>query len=188
MSYDPAIHHRRSIRLAGYDYSQPGAYFITILTHGRVSRFGEVIDGCMQLNEVGEMAVRKWLDLESRFSLVELDEFVVMPNHLHGILIIKCKGAAGLSTETGSEIEQLRPSGVQNLHTSPDSLAVIVRSYKSSVSRWFNSSRFSHGEALWHRNYYESIIRDEGEWEKIRQYIQANPTNWLAKDEYFIEG
>jgi putative transposase len=187
MGYDPGKHHRRSIRLAGYDYSLAGAYFVTIITHNKVSRFGKVIAGEMHLNRLGEITERKWLELESRFPFLKLDEYVLMPNHLHGILVITCKGAAGSSRDTGNEDAQLRPSGQQKLEIAANSLAVIVRSYKSSVSRWFNGNRFYHGETLWHRNYYEHIIRNEQEWEQIRLYIQTNPANWLSEDEYFTD-
>jgi putative transposase len=88
MTYDPEKHHRRSIRLKGYDYTQPGAYFITICTQGRECLFGEIIDGEMHLNEAGQIVVQTWQDLPNHISNVQLDAFVVMPNHVHGIIII----------------------------------------------------------------------------------------------------
>jgi putative transposase len=88
MAYDPQRHHRRSIRLKGYDYTQPGAYFITICTHGRECLFGEIIDGEMHLNEAGQIVVQTWQDLPNHVPNVQLDAFVVMPNHVHGIIII----------------------------------------------------------------------------------------------------
>jgi putative transposase len=88
MAYDPEKHHRRSIRLKGYDYTQPGAYFITICTHGRECLFGEIIDGEMHLNEAGQIVVQTWQDLPNHVPNVQLDAFVVMPNHVHGIIII----------------------------------------------------------------------------------------------------
>jgi putative transposase len=88
MAYDPEKHHRRSIRLKGYDYTQPGAYFITICTHGRECLFGEIIDGEMHLNEAGQIVVQTWQDLPNHVPHVQLDAFVVMPNHVHGIIII----------------------------------------------------------------------------------------------------
>jgi REP element-mobilizing transposase RayT len=86
--YDPEKHHRRSIRLKGYDYTQPGAYFITICTHGRECLFGEIIDGEMHLNEAGQIVVQTWQDLPNHVPNVQLDAFVIMPNHVHGIIII----------------------------------------------------------------------------------------------------
>jgi REP element-mobilizing transposase RayT len=100
MTYDPQRHHRRSIRLKGYDYTQPGAYFITICTHGRECLFGEIIDGEMHLNEAGQIVVQTWQDLPNHVPNVQLDAFVVMPNHVHGIIIITDRaGVVG----TGSE-------------------------------------------------------------------------------------
>jgi REP element-mobilizing transposase RayT len=100
MTYDPEKHHRRSIRLKGYDYTQPGAYFITICTHGRECLFGEIINGEMHLNEAGQIVVQTWQDLPNHISNVQLDAFVVMPNHVHGIIIITDRaGVVG----TGSE-------------------------------------------------------------------------------------
>jgi len=88
MRYDPEKHHRRSIRLKGYDYSQPGAYFITIVTQNRECLFGEIVDGDMRLNESGTCVVRWWEDIPHHFSGVDIDAFVVMPNHMHGIIVI----------------------------------------------------------------------------------------------------
>ncbi|MDT7942737.1 MAG: transposase, partial [Bacteroidota bacterium] len=88
MAYDPEKHHRRNIRLKGYDYTQPGAYFIAICTHGRECLFGEIIDGEMHLNEAGQIVVQTWQDLPNHGPSVQLDAFVVMPNHVHGIIII----------------------------------------------------------------------------------------------------
>nr|WP_315862938.1 transposase [Thermosynechococcus sp. NK55a] len=88
MPYDPERHHRRSIRLKGYDYTQPGAYFITICTHDRACLFGEVVEGQMRLNEAGHIAQQCWTDIPNHFPHIQLDEFIIMPNHVHGILVI----------------------------------------------------------------------------------------------------
>ncbi len=93
MKYDPEKHHRRSIRLGGYDYSQPGAYFITLCTHNRQCLFGDVVNGKMVLNGYGKIVEHCWLEIPQHFEHVELDEYVVMPNHIHGIIIIKNVGA-----------------------------------------------------------------------------------------------
>ena len=97
MTYDPQRHHRRSIRLKGYDYTQPAAYFITICTQGRECLFGEIVDGEMHLNEAGQIVVQTWQDLPNHVSNVQLDAFVVMPNHVHGIIIIT-ERAGGVGT------------------------------------------------------------------------------------------
>ena len=89
MPYDPEIHHRRSIRLQGYDYSQPGAYFVTICTEGKEHLFGQVVEGEMHRNERGDTVARCWKWLQQRYSHVVLDEWIIMPNHLHGIIVIR---------------------------------------------------------------------------------------------------
>lgn len=88
MRYDPTLHHRRSIRLQGYDYAQAGAYFVTICTQGRECLFGEIVDGQMRLNEAGKMAWNTWHEMPKHYPRVQIDAFMVMPNHIHGIVIL----------------------------------------------------------------------------------------------------
>ena len=95
MKFNPKIHHRRSIRLKGYDYSQAGAYFVTIVTWQREMLFGEIVDGVMKLNVIGKIVSGKWQWLETQYEYVELGEWVVMPNHFHGILVIHDDGRGG---------------------------------------------------------------------------------------------
>jgi putative transposase len=92
MTYDPSRHHRRSIRLKGYDYSRPGAYFITIVAQDRACLFGKVVDGVMHLSEVGQIVAESWQWLAAQYDYVTLDAWVVMPNHLHGIIVITDQG------------------------------------------------------------------------------------------------
>jgi hypothetical protein len=95
MKFNPKIHHRRSIRLKGYDYSQAGAYFVTIVAWRRECLFGDIVNGEMDLNEFGEIVSQKWQWLETQYEYIELGAWVVMPNHLHGILIIHDDGRGG---------------------------------------------------------------------------------------------
>ncbi|MEX0269032.1 hypothetical protein AB3R30_07810 [Leptolyngbyaceae cyanobacterium UHCC 1019] len=133
MAYNPAKHHRRSIRLKGYDYSSPGAYFITICTHQRDCLFGEIADGTMHLNQLGQIVSASWQRLPHHFLNVELDAFVVMPNHIHGILILCDRRGAALGQEichtTGDAIPnatpnptQLNPRGQEICHTTGDAI------------------------------------------------------------------
>ncbi|GAP12942.1 transposase [Longilinea arvoryzae] len=171
MSHAP-LPNRRSIRLPGYDYTFPTAYFITILTWQRKPVLGTVIDHAIQLSETGTLAQREWLRLAQRFTQLELDEFVVMPDHVHGILLLKdVKNTqyTGANTPDGSPS---RP------HVVPGSLGAIVRAYKSTVARLVNFSRFSDGEPFWQRNYFERVVSDERDIERIREYIRSNPLNW----------
>jgi REP element-mobilizing transposase RayT len=166
MKYNPNIHHRRSIRLKGYDYSQPGAYFITICTHLRERIFGEIVDGKMQLNQFSKIVQSHWRNLEKYHSHIQLDEFVVMPNHFHGIIIIN----KNMMVDTASDRKQ---TGVPE----------VIRGFKTFSARQINKIRHQSGIPLWQRNYYERIIRDEEELSQIQKYIINNPQNWTKDRE-----
>ena len=167
MKYDPEKHHRHSIRLKGYDYSQAGAYFVTIVTQNRACLFGAVVDGEMRLNETGQIVRRCWLDIPAHFPHAELDEFVVMPNHVHGIIVI----VDGRGTACRAPTEQFgRPV--------TGSIPTVIRSFKSAVTKRINEQRGTPGAHVWQRNYYEHIIRNEESLDRIRQYIANNPLRW----------
>ncbi|MGC8719442.1 MAG: transposase [Thermodesulforhabdaceae bacterium] len=171
--YDPTCHHRRSIRLKKYDYTQPGAYFITICTHERAHLFGEVVDGHMRLNNAGRIAEQCWRDIPAHFPHVELDAFVIMPNHVHGVLwIVDNVGARhAVPPPPTDHVEQFgKPL--------PGSIPTIVRAFKSAVTQRINAWRNTPGAPVWQRNYYEHIIRDEYILNTIRQYIIENPLRW----------
>ncbi len=159
---------RRSIRLHGYDYRQNGAYFVTICTHNRTLLFGEIVDGEMRLNEAGQVAQRLWDELPQHFSHVDTDAFVVMPNHVHGIIVIA-------NTHVGAR----HASPLRHSHKSPRAaLGTIVGSYKSAVTKQVNRDRGTPGVPVWQRNYYEHIIRNEASLQHIRNYIIHNPAKW----------
>ena len=151
--FDPKIHHRRSIRLKDYDYSQSGAYFITICTHNREPLF--------ESEYVQDMLKAFWEKLPAKFSIVQLDEFVVMPNHVHGIIMITVGATLCGCPNLGDIIEWYK--------------TMTTNAYINGVknNRWgpFN-------ERFWQRNYYEHVIRDEDDLNRIRQYIIDNPTKW----------
>jgi putative transposase len=161
--------HRRSIRLKEYDYSQTGAYFVTLVTVDRACLFGEVEAGVMRLNPFGSIVENEWRRLGERFERINLDEWVVMPNHLHGILLIVEEDV----NRAGTGEMQGKATGAP-----PGSLGAIVGSYKSITTRMVNALRRTPGELVWQRNYYEHIIRNEDEWEAIRSYIRNNPPQW----------
>jgi REP element-mobilizing transposase RayT len=165
MKYNPNVHHRRSIRLRGYDYSQTGAYFVTICIQNRECLFGEIVGGEMQLNDVGKIVQMTWDALPSHYPHIELDEWVVMPNHFHSIIVLANVGA-------GSVGAGLKPAPTR--HGLPE----IVRALKTFSSRRINELRQTPGTKLWQRNYWEHIIRNETELNRIREYIQNNPTQW----------
>lgn len=157
--YDPAVHHRRSIRLRGHDYSQRGVYFVTILAKNRRRLFGTVVNGRMALSEAGRIAARCWQEIPKHFPNASLDEWVVMPDHVHGILVIHTEGRGG--TIPGKD----RPCGTER------TIGSMVRGFKIGVTKAL-------GESPWHRNYHEMILRDGRTLEAVRAYIRNNPANW----------
>ncbi len=163
MTYNPDVHHRRSIRLQDYDYAQSGAYFVTICAFQRECLFGEIMNGEMNLNEMGDIAVTTWKWLATHYPYVELDEWVVMPNHLHGIIVRDDRG--GLQTEN------------------PKPLGGLIGAFKTVSTKGINQLRNNPGCPVWQRNYYERVIRNERELATVRQYIVNNPMKWaLDKD------
>ena len=161
MTYDPQKHHRRSIRLKNYDYSQPGAYFVTICTEGRQCFFGQIVEGEMHLSDVGQMVQRLWCAIPERFPYVEIDHFIIMPNHLHGIIV-------------------LNPD--EHTKNCSATLGLVLRRFKALTTRSIRTTNESQFE--WQRNYHEHIIRNGTNLNHIRQYIIDNPIKW-AEDELF---
>ncbi len=234
MKYDPHKHHRRSIRLPEYDYSQAGAYFVTICAWGREPLFGEICEGEMRLSAAGLIVEAEWKRLAHQFANVYLDAFVVMPNHVHGIIVIHgpvgatrpspiethpgtesvsndaLAGMAGsplqndthsgmvgatrhLPADTHSGIEPmpndvlpgpggspLRPRGGSPMPKGPGegSLGAMIGQFKSrATKRIWSLPEYDH-VPIWQRNYYEHIIRNDAEWQRIYEYIQNNPLRW----------
>ncbi len=186
MKYDSKIHHRRSIRLKGYDYSQAGAYFVTMVTFRRECLFGEVVDGEMVLSKFGQVAKQQWEKLPRRFQNVEADTLVVMPNHIHGIIVINDddrRGTAEKSKDLGAEPSRRAPTREQFQKPVPGSIPTIIRSYKSAVTYRINLMRGIKDAPVWQRNYHERVIRNEREMETFWNYIQANPLQWETDEE-----
>ena len=176
--FDPSKHNRRSIRLLGYDYSQPGAYFVTMVTYQRECLFGDVVDGEMRLNDFGKIAESCWHEIPDHFPHVKLGTHVVMLNHVHGIIIIKETVVVGARHASPLRDEKTHPRGFK-----PGSLGAIVGSYKSAATKRINEIEKSPGAVVWQRNYYEHIIRDDTEWNNIHLYIETNPINWTDDEE-----
>jgi len=169
---DSALHYRRSLRLREYDYSQAGAYFITICTKNRECTFGDVLDGDMVLNDAGRVVAEEWMKSADVRNEIELDAFVVMPNHLHGIVLIR-RGDRPVAPTS----EPIPVSGPK-----PKSIGSFIAGFKPTVTKRINELRNTTGAKLWQRNYYEHVIRDEGDLNRVRQYIMDNPARW-AEDE-----
>jgi len=204
MNYNPEKHHRRSIRIKGYDYKREGAYSFTICCHQRRCLLGEIKDGVMHLNLVGATVKAVWDSLPQHFPLIELDAFVVMPNHVHGIIVItnsagncnsnlnlNCRGEAFVPgyNDTPRQFSSTNASPFPGCNdTSPPrgtqsgSIGAILQNFKSVATRRVNRITLNSG-TLWQRNYHEEIIRNEKAYENIRRYIRENPLSWDEDEE-----
>lgn len=180
MRYDPERHHRRSIRVKGYDYAQAGAYFVTVCTQGRQCLFGDVAAGEMRLNEFGQIVLDCWLDLPRHYPHVALDAFVVMPNHVHAVvmLIDDVEGVVGAGFKPAPTANAAADAGMEKPGKQRHGLPEVVRAFKTFSARRVNALRASPGLPLWQRNYYEHIIRNDAALDRIRAYIAANPAVW----------
>jgi REP element-mobilizing transposase RayT len=160
------IHRRRSLRLKGYDYTMAGAYFVTICTQDRACLFGDVDAGAMVLNEAGQMVAALWDGIAARFSSVEIDQFVVMPNHLHGILVLPDADTSGATTRVAPTIGEIVEAPLVGAPVTGVRLGDVVGAFKSLATVGYIDGVKANGwpefrGRLWQRNYYEHIIRDE---------------------------
>ena len=204
--YNPDIHHRRSIRLKGYDYSQSGLYFITLCTVDRTCMFGNVVEGKMQLNDIGQLVEQEWLNtINIRHDNVRLHNYIVMPNHFHAIIEIR-RGEShspqshspqshspqshspqshssqphspqSHSPQTINEGNINKNDSPQRMKSPSQTVGAIVRGFKGAVSRQL-------GYSIWQRNYYEHIIRTDASYRHISNYIENNPTKWQSDKLY----
>jgi REP element-mobilizing transposase RayT len=175
MPYDPDKHHRRSIRLPGYDYRHDGMYFVTLCTQDRALLFGTVTDGTMTPSDCGQIVVDSWQWLAQQYPYVSLDLSVLMPNHFHGILIIGEEADdpnAGASRSAPTSIIKRKPLGR------------LIGAFKTVSTKQINQLRDTPGAFVWQRNYYEHIIRSERSLYNIRQYIETNPARWMEDSLY----
>lgn len=174
MIFNPYSRQRRSLRLQEYDYAQNGAYFITICTHRKHDLFGEITSGKIRLNECGQIVVEEWLKTEVIRREIILDEYIVMPNHFHAIVIIQaaCRGDWPVA-----------PTSPRAHGPKPESLGALMVGFKSSVTKRINELRQTPGAPVWQRNYYEHVIRDENDLNSIREYIAYNPARWAEDEE-----
>ena len=231
----PNRKNRQSIRIPEYDYSQPGAYFVTLVTHDRQCLFGEIIEGRMELSPLGRIAEEQWLRLQVRFPNWATETFQIMPNHMHGVLNKRGTLAVGAQrslNNAGSESATLRPasnikgeslpdsanidkpgdcdglapgaastdrscasdgllrpyrpkytSNYDRRNVDADSLGAVVRAYKSTVAFRFRQTQTPADQPLWQRNYYEHVVRDEDDLDRIRLYIWENPLRWSEDGE-----
>jgi REP element-mobilizing transposase RayT len=194
-------HQRKSIRLSEYDYAFPNWYYITICIHERRNLFGKIKNGKMILNKIGNVVEEEWIRTKELRKYVDLDYYVIMPNHLHGIIIIEqsiedvgatrrieptdLQGRGELNSPTRDGSGRIQYAPTENKFKSPShSLGAIVRGFKSSVTKRLKEISGNSDLKIWQRNYYEHIIRNEIDLQNIRKYITLNPLKWEI-DEYF---
>jgi len=197
-NYNPNLHKRQSTRLKGYDYSKEGNYFLTICCQDKECLFGDVVNGKMILNNIGEVVNECWLKIPNHFPKVKLKEYVIMPNHIHGIIeLINDEKSVSNNTAVENlrvinlkaENEQLlnfipiKNSIIQNnfQKCTPRSIGSIIKGFKIGVTKWIRDKNNFEPiliESVWQRNYHEHIIRDNREYEKIVKYIINNPSKW----------
>jgi len=173
---DPNLRKRHSIRLKEYDYTQVGAYFVTIMTYEHKPILGEIRDGFMELNLLESITHEEWFKTATLRPYVNLyeDEFVVMPNHIHGIIWIDEKEGINTKKENGDHSQPKVFSG---------SLGATIRGFKAATTKRINELLSTPGNPFWKRNYYDRIIRNEKELDAIRGYIQNNPWRWQEEQD-----
>jgi REP element-mobilizing transposase RayT len=181
MHFDPESPERKSIRLGGYDYSLAGAYFVTICTHARRCILGSVVAKSLELTSAGEIVRAVWNSLPQRFPRVVLDEFVIMPNHVHAVLGFVGEGLAppAVSSAGTPTTTMTAPVALPRNHSLPD----VVGAFKSISTIQVNRLLQRKGAPLWQRSFYEHIVRKGEDLRKIQQYILENPLNWALDAE-----
>jgi putative transposase len=173
VTYDPERHHRRSIRLRSYDYSAGGCFFVTICTHNRDCLLGAVENDCVDLSAFGHLTELAWEEIRSHFPRAELDEFVIMPNHVHGIILNW--GEPGMPCHAPTPGAFAQPTA--------GTISAVIRSFKSAAARAANEVRGTPGAPLWQRGFYEHLVRNDPELDRIRRYIATNPSAWNDDEE-----
>ncbi|MEI7979392.1 MAG: transposase [Bacteroidota bacterium] len=177
----------KSARLEGYDYKNEGLYYVTICTKNRTHYFGECNDGIMFLNDLGKMAEDFWLAIPTHFPNVSLDEFTIMPNHIHGIVCIDTNAhVETLNATSSSENKTLHATSLPDdryskISPKQGSLSTVLRSYKSAVS---NKAKHFNPNFAWQPRFHDNIIRDAKSFTNIQNYIINNPTIWI-NDEFY---
>ena len=173
---------RQSSRLQGYDYSSPGYYFVTIVSNNRLPIFGEILQDQIQLSHIGKIVEDCWLEIPKHFQSVTLDEYVVMPNHFHSIVnIVEYQNVGARHASPYSTNDQ----NTKSKGTPSQSLGAIIGSFKSAATKRIHKSGLIKDQSIWQRNYYEHVIRDDEDYQRIVDYIVFNPMKW-EEDQEFI--
>ena len=173
-----------SLRYPGRDYSLPGKYFVTICTADKREWFVKIIKGEMKLSNTGNIAYEYWCEIPEHFPYITLDEFIIMPNHIHGIIIINKNpnkhvvGSLHATTLPSSDNNPMKNETISSLSPKSGSLSVVIRSYKSAVTR---KARLNNSDFSWQSGFYDTIICTSGQLSRIRKYIRNNPSNWIQQ-------
>ncbi len=170
---------RRSLRLPGYNYQDDGVYFVTVCTYGKRCLFGAVVDGLMVPNEWGRIVEEEWLRAEKLRSNVELDMFALMPNHFHGIIMMRNE------QEQARQLTDAQADVPSAITLRSGSLGAIIGQFKSIVTKRIRRLPNPPDHSIWQRNYYESVIRTHEIWNRIREYMATNPMRW-REDSLFV--
>ena len=173
--FDPGKHHRRSIRLKGYDYSQDALYFVTVCSHKRICMFGNIINGEVILNEIGRVAMRCWQNIPTYFEHALLQEYIIMPNHVHGIIELQENHVKSQSQPQQNHYHKIIPG----------SLGSIIRGFKTGVTNWCQNNGIR--DKVWQRNYHEHILRNSRDYNYVAGYILSNPNTW-SMDQLYKSG
>jgi REP element-mobilizing transposase RayT len=177
----PLRHNRQSIRLRGHDYTQAGEYYVTLCVKYRESLLGEILRNQVELTRIGEIVKECWEGIPKHFSNAVLDEFVIMPNHMHGIVILVGTRKSVGTRHAVSQRVITPPSGEQFGNPIRGSLSTIIRSFKSAASNRIHSEGYS--AFAWQSRFYEHIIRDAEDHGRIRKYIAGNVSKWFEDKE-----
>ena len=184
---------RRAMRLRNYDYSQPGAYFVTTCVRHRKCLFGTITDGKMQLNEIGQIIVECWNRIPQHFPSVELGESVIMPNHIHGIIAWGIAGTRiprplvgarsprppeNINNRRGEVPSPVDTNPIRRGEVSSPALGKVIAYFKYQSTKHINQHHNTPGKRIWQRNYYDHVIRNDTDLQRLRQYVQDNPMKW----------
>jgi REP element-mobilizing transposase RayT len=183
MTYNPDLDHRRSHRLQTWEYRDTGAYFVTVCTHDRSPLFGRFAGEQLALSKFGDIVTNEWWRSAELREGIDLDSFMVMPNHVHGIIWIRREPTVGARRASPLRSDPGNASRRQPQGAASGSLGAIVGSFKSAAAKRINQLRNTPGAPVWQRNYHDRIIRSERELNAARQYILDNPRKW-AEDKH----
>ena len=178
MNYSQKRFNRHSIRTKGHDYSKSGWYFVTICTHNKEYYFGNIKNGTVIISDIGYIVIKSWLEIPHHFDHVQLDEFIVMPDHMHGIIYIKknCARGVQLNVPVRNAHSQNKQMYYSRISPQKRTLGVIIRTYKAAVTTLCRQNGYPNFQ--WQRNYFDRIIHNKKHLIRVRIYIKNNPKNW----------